>query len=242
MAMAEKKSATAAETVLVVDDDRHIVQLVSLYLTKAGFRVLRASNGTEALRKMRECTPDLLVLDVMLPGRDGFEVCRVLRRSSEVPIVMLSARDGDVDKIAGLQFGADDYITKPFNPAELVARVQSVLRRSRSRTALPAATTLSLGRLKLDLDGRTASVAGDTVQLRPKEFDLLATFVRLPGFVLDRDRLLDLVWGHDFSGDQRTVDVHVAWLRDKLQGSGLRIQTVWGVGYKLVEDADAADR
>lgn len=239
--MVRKKSATEPETVLVVDDDRHIVQLVSLYLTKAGFRVVRAYDGAEALRKVREAAPDLLVLDVMLPGRDGFEVCRTLRRGSEVPIVMLSARGGDVDKVAGLQFGADDYITKPFNPAELVARVQSVLRRSRSRAAVPVPTVLSLGRLVLDLDRRTVSIAGDEIQLRPKEFDLLATFVRLPGFVLDRDRLLDLVWGSDFGGDQRTVDVHVAWLREKLQGSELRIRTVWGIGYKLVEDADAAD-
>jgi DNA-binding response OmpR family regulator len=226
------------ETVLVVDDDRHIVQLVSLYLTKAGFRVLPAYDGAEAIRLVRQISPDLLVLDVMLPGSDGFEVCRVIRRSNEVPIVMLSARGSDLDKVAGLQFGADDYITKPFNPAELVARVQSVMRRSRSRGLAPAATRLLLGKLSLDLDQRTVCVENVPLQLRPKEFDLLATFVRLPGFVLDRDRLLDLVWGSEFAGDQRTVDVHVAWLREKLQGSGLRIQTVWGVGYKLLENED----
>jgi DNA-binding response OmpR family regulator len=226
------------ETVLIVDDDRHIVQLVSLYLTKAGFRVLRAYDGSEALRKVREVSPDLLVLDVMLPGRDGLEVCRMLRRTTEVPIVMLSARGGDLDKVAGLQFGADDYITKPFNPAELVARVKSVLRRSRNRGAVSPTSRVSLGSLDADFDRRTMTIRGEPLQLRPKEFDLLATFVRLPEFVLDRDRLLDLVWGSEFDGDQRTVDVHVAWLREKLQGSGLRIQTVWGVGYKMVEDVE----
>jgi DNA-binding response OmpR family regulator len=237
--MTNASGVTARETVLVVDDDRHIVQLVSLYLVKAGYRVVAAYNGAEALRKIRDVSPDLLVLDVMLPGQDGLEVCRNLRRSSEIPIVILSARGSDLDKVAGLQFGADDYVTKPFNPAELVARVQSVLRRTRSRSAAPATSRILLGRLSLDLDQRLVTIRDKVVQLRPKEFDLLATFCRLPGFVLDRDRLLDLVWGSDFAGDQRTVDVHVAWLRDKLQGSGLRIQTVWGVGYKLVEDGEA---
>lgn len=227
------------ETILVVDDDRHIVQLVSLYLTKAGYRVVPAGDGAEALRKLRELEPDLLLLDIMLPGPDGLEICRGLRRHSDVPIVILTARSSDLDKVAGLQFGADDYITKPFNPAELVARVQSVLRRCRQRQAVPSHTRVSLGRLSIDLDERMVTLAGQPLQLRPKEFDLLATFMRLPSFVLDRNRLLDLVWGSQFLGDQRTVDVHVAWLRDKLAGSGLKIQTVWGVGYKLVEDPNA---
>src|SRR6266568_5187617 len=235
----KERVRSGPETVLVVDDDRHIVQLVSLYLTKAGFRVVSANDSTEALRIVRQMSPDLLVLDLMLPGSDGFEICRVLRRSSEVPIVILSARGSDLDKVAGLQFGADDYITKPFNPAELVARVQSVMRRSRTRGVAPAPTRITLGRLSIDLGQRVVTVGDRPLQLRPKEFDLLSAFARLPGFVLDRDRLLDLVWGSEFAGDQRTVDVHVAWLRDKLQGSDLRIQTVWGVGYKLVvEDGD----
>jgi DNA-binding response OmpR family regulator len=230
--------AHAPETVLVVDDDRNIVHLVTLYLAKAGYRVIPAYTGAEALRKVRECNPDLLVLDIMLPGQDGLEVCRSLRRNSEIPIVILSARGTDLDKVAGLQFGADDYVTKPFHPAELVARVQSVLRRTRSRGVAPAPTRIALGKLTLDVGQRVAAVAGQPIQLRPKEFDLLATFCRLPGFVLDRDRLLDLVWGHEFTGDNRTVDVHIAWLREKLQGSGLHIQTVWGIGYKIVEDGD----
>ena len=237
--MVREDDCGGPETILVVDDDRHIVQLVSLYLTKAGYRVLSAYDGAEAMRKVRDLEPDLLLLDLMLPGPDGLEICRSLRRHSDVPIVILTARSSDVDKVAGLQFGADDYITKPFNPAELVARVQSVLRRCRQRQPVPAHTRVSLGRLNIDLDQRIVTVAGRPVQLRPKEFDLLATFARLPSFVLDRNRLLDLVWGSQFLGDQRTVDVHVAWLRDKLAGSGLKIQTVWGVGYKLVEDPDA---
>src|SRR5712692_5726248 len=167
-----EQEATERETVLVVDDDRHIVQLVSLYLSKAGFRVISANDSTEALQVVRQVSPDLLVLDIMLPGPDGFEVCRVLRRRSEVPIVILSARGSDLDKVAGLQFGADDYITKPFSPAELVARVQSVLRRSRSRGPVPAPTRLSLGNLCIDLDQRTVAVGESPLQLRSKEFDL----------------------------------------------------------------------
>jgi DNA-binding response OmpR family regulator len=234
VAREKRQEADSPETVLVVDDDRHIVQLVTLYLSKAGFRVLSANNSAEALRIVRQSSPALLVLDIMLPGADGFEVCKVVRRTSEVPIVFLSARGSDLDKVAGLQFGADDYITKPFNPAELVARVQSVLRRSRGRPPAPMSTRLELGRLTIDLNQRTVRISDRSLQLRPKEFDLLTAFARLPGFVLDRDRLLDLVWGSEFAGDQRTVDVHVAWLREKLQGSDCRIQTVWGVGYKLV--------
>lgn len=232
-------TASSAETILVVDDDRHIVQLVSLYLGKAGYRIVPAYDGAEALQTARSLTPDLIVLDLMLPGPDGLEVCRKLRRQSDVPIVILTARAGDLDKVAGLQFGADDYITKPFNPAELVARIQSVLRRSRRRGEILPHSRLTFGGLHIDLDERTAFAGDRALQLRPKEFDLLATFVRLPSFVLDRNRLLDLVWGSEFLGDQRTVDVHVAWLREKLAGTGLKIQTVWGIGYKMVEDPDA---
>ncbi len=228
---------TPAPLVLVADDDAHIVQLVELYLRKAGYRVESAVDGDETLRKVRELQPDLLVLDVMMPGPDGLEVTRSLRRSSQIPIIMLTARTGDVDRIAGLQFGADDYVTKPFNPVELIARVQSVLRRARSSAAAgpPPHTRLMAGDLVIDLDERGATLGGAPLHLRPKEFDLLSTFARFPGFALDRERLLDLVWGTGYYGDQRTVDVHVAWLREKLSGSELRIETVWGVGYRLVE-------
>ena len=214
--------------VLVADDDPNIVRLLGLYLGKAGYRVEQAVDGDETLRKVRDLQPDLLVLDVMMPGPDGLEVCRSVRRSSDLPIIMLSARGSDVDRIAGLQFGADDYVTKPFNPVELVVRVQSVLRRAaRQADAPPASSRLQVADLTVDLDERTASVDGEPLQLRPKEFDLLATLARFPGFAMDRDRLLDLVWGSRYYGDQRTVDVHIAWLRDKLSASRLKIQTVW---------------
>jgi two-component system alkaline phosphatase synthesis response regulator PhoP len=227
---------SAPPLILVADDESHIVRLVELYLTKAGYRVASAADGDETLRKTRQLRPDLLVLDVMMPGPDGLEITRTLRRSSDVPIIMLTARTSDVDRIAGLQFGADDYVTKPFNPVELVARVQSVLRRTRAGSVgPPALSRLSVGTLTIDLNERSATLGGQPLQLRPKEFDLLATFARFPGFALDRERLLDLVWGTGYYGDQRTVDVHVAWLREKLAGSDLKIQTVWGVGYKLVE-------
>lgn len=222
--------------ILVADDDPHIVRLVELYLTKAGYRVAAAADGDETLRKVRDLRPDLLVLDIMMPGPDGLEITRSLRRSSALPIIMLTARTSDVDRIAGLQFGADDYVTKPFNPLELVARVQAVLRRVRSGGAAnpPAQARITAGSLVIDLNERTVTLGGTPLHLRPKEFDLLATFARFPGYVLDRDRLLDLVWGTGYYGDQRTVDVHVAWLREKLAGSDVKIETVWGIGYKLV--------
>jgi DNA-binding response OmpR family regulator len=233
----------ARPVVLVADDDPNILRLLSLYLGKAGFQVVEAADGEETLRKVRDLRPDLLVLDVMMPGPDGLEVCRSLRRASDLPIIILSARGSDVDRIAGLQFGADDYVTKPFNPVELVARVQSVLRRSarRSDTA-PAPVRLRLADLTVEMNERTASVNGEPLQLRPKEFDLLATLARFPGFAMDRDRLLDLVWGSRYYGDQRTVDVHIASLREKLARSSVKIQTVWGIGYKLVEAADEPAR
>jgi two-component system response regulator VanR len=238
VAVAPKSSLEAAPAplILVADDDAHIVRLVDLYLKKAGYRVEAAADGDETLRKVRDLRPDLLVLDIMMPGPDGLEITRALRRSSDLPIIMLTARTSDVDRIAGLQFGADDYVTKPFNPVELVARVQAVLRRVRvGVSGDPSPTRLTAGSLLMDLDQRTATLAGEPLHLRPREFDLLSTFARFPSFALDRDRLLDLVWGTGYYGDQRTVDVHVAWLREKLAGSDLKIETVWGVGYKLVE-------
>ncbi|MEX2160235.1 MAG: response regulator transcription factor [Dehalococcoidia bacterium] len=220
------------DLILVADDDAHIVELVSLYLTRAGYRVETAGDGDEALRKVKELDPALLLLDVMMPGPDGLQVCRALRRRSDVPIVLLTARSSDVDKIAGLRFGADDYVTKPFNPDELLARVEAVLRRARAGTAVPEQEHLQLDGLELDLGQRSVAVEGRDVSLTPKEFDLLATFARFPNTVLDREQLLDLVWGTSFYA-LRTVDVHVARLRDKLKGSSLRIETIWGTGYRL---------
>jgi two-component system response regulator ResD len=224
---------TETDVVLVADDDEHTVELVSLYLRRAGYRVEVAFDGDETLRKVRESRPALIVLDVMMPGPDGLQICRKLR--GRIPILLLTARASDIDRIAGLRLGADDYVTKPFNPDELVARVDAILRRARTE---PEARSerVQLGRLEVDMDSREARVCGQIVPLTPREFELLATFVRLPNIVLDRDRLLDLAWGTSFYA-LRTVDVHVARLRDKLKGGGVRIETVWGTGYRLVPEA-----
>ena len=220
------------ETILVVDDEANIIALARMYLEKEGYRVESAADGAKALRKVDELQPALMVLDLMLPEVDGWEVCRRVRAKSDVPIIMLTARDDDVDKIVGLELGADDYLTKPFNPRELVARVRAVLRRA-VRTDRPG-QILRLCDLTIDPARREVTVAGKPVSLRTKEFDVLLALVEHKGIVLSREQLLDLVWGFDFYGQTRTVDVHIAHLRHKLAGSQVEIETVWGVGYKLV--------
>jgi DNA-binding response OmpR family regulator len=223
--------------ILVADDDRNIADLVRMYLAKAGYDVVVATDGSQTQKLLREQRFDLLVLDIMMPGPDGLQIIRALRRRSEMPVIFVTARSGDIDKIAGLQLGADDYVTKPFNPAELVARVQSVLRRSRAGGE-DASETVVAGELRMNVRNRTASIRGKEVALTPKEFDLLATFARFINITLDREKLLDLVWGTSFYG-MRTVDVHIVRLRNKLEGSGLKIETVWGSGYRLVEAVPA---
>jgi two-component system alkaline phosphatase synthesis response regulator PhoP/two-component system response regulator ResD len=218
--------------ILVVDDEKNIVELAKLYLRQEGYDVITAADGAAALEQCRAERPDLVVLDIMLPQIDGWEVCRRLRQAGRIPIIMLTARSDDVDKIVGLELGADDYMVKPFNPRELVARVKAVLRRSEGTLGQPAA--LNLGNLRIDTARREVWVADQSVSLRAKEFDLLAYLARHRGLVLSRDQLLNAVWGYDFYGDTRTVDVHVAHLRDKLSGSDVTIETVWGIGYKLV--------
>lgn len=220
------------ETVLVVDDEKNIRELIQLYLTNAGYRVVNAGDGAEALRLARADKPDLIVLDLMLPQVDGYEVCRRLRREgNDVPIIMLTARDDDVDKIVGLELGADDYMTKPFNPRELVARIKAVLR----RTALAnLQVVLQMGDLRLDNEAHQVLLAGNKIELRQKEFELLATLMSHPNQALSREQLLAQVWGYEFSGDTRTVDVHVARLREHMLKSSVKIETVWGIGYKLV--------
>ncbi len=223
------------ETILVVDDERNIIELARLYLENEGYVVESARDGAEALDKVRSLRPALVVLDLMLPEVDGWEVCRRLRAEGEVPIIMLTARSDDVDKIVGLELGADDYLTKPFNPRELVARVKAVLRRSERKLASPR--PLTVGCLSIDPARREVTLAGKRLDLRAKEFDLLYTLAEHRGLVLSRDQLLDLVWGFDFYGETRTIDVHIAHLRDKLkEDSQVVIETVWGVGYKLVAD------
>jgi two-component system, OmpR family, alkaline phosphatase synthesis response regulator PhoP len=228
-------------TILVVDDERHIVQLVRLYLQNEGYTVEAAYSGEEAIEKARKVRPALVLLDLMMPGIDGWEVCRQLRRESDVPIIILTARGDDVDKIVGLELGADDYVAKPFNPRELVARVKAVLRRYRPGSV--EMLQVEVGDLRIDAARREALVAGKPVTLRAREFDLLLAFARNPEIVMPRDRLLSEVWGYDYLGDSRTIDVHVTWLREKLSGSSARIKTVWGVGYKLVvEEPDTSPK
>jgi two-component system alkaline phosphatase synthesis response regulator PhoP/two-component system response regulator ResD len=227
-----------ANTILVVDDEKNIVQLARLYLGNEGFRVEAAFDGAQALEKARTIRPDLIILDIMMPELDGLSVCRELRKTSNVPIIILTARGDDVDRVVGLEIGADDYVTKPFNPRELVARVKAVLRRSQQQ--MPTQAVLEVDSLRLDADRREVTLDGEPITLRAKEFDLLSAFMRHAGIVLDRERLLQLVWGADYYGDTRTIDVHVAWLRERLsKAKHVKIQTVWGVGYKLVVDADA---
>lgn len=220
-------------TILIVDDKHNIRELARLYLTNEGYQVLEAPDGLTALKMVEERRPDLLLLDIMLPHIDGWEVCRRLRQAGNtIPIIMLTARTDDVDKIVGLELGADDYVTKPFNPRELTARVKAVLRRF--TTGLKAQQSLTLADLRVEKERHEAYVGEKLLDLRPKEFDLLIAFVENAGLVLSREQLLQTVWGYDYYGDTRTVDVHVAHLREKLAGSSLAIETIRGTGYKLV--------
>ncbi|MCJ7529405.1 MAG: response regulator transcription factor [Anaerolineales bacterium] len=223
----------SGELVLVVDDEPNIIDLARLYLEKEGFRVKGIADGPAALQAVEQLRPAFMVLDVMLPGIDGFEVCRRLRAANNpLPILLLTARDEDVDKIIGLELGADDYLTKPFNPRELAARVKAILRRGewKPQTTKPMQITDML----IDPARREVSVKDQPVELRQKVFDLLCVLVEHRGLVLSREKLLELVWGYDFYGQTRTVDVHVSHLRKKLAESALQIETVSGIGYKLV--------
>jgi DNA-binding response OmpR family regulator len=231
---ARPDTESAGDLILVADDDAHIVELVAIYLRRHGYRVETALDGDEALEKIRELHPDLAVLDIMMPGQDGLQICRAVARRGDPPVVLLTARSSDIDKIAGLRTGADDYVTKPFNPEELVARVEAVLRRSRGAQGKAEHDNIRLGKLEINVGSRQAFVDGREIALTRKEFDLLTTMARFPDVALDREQLLDLVWGTSFYS-MRTVDVHVARLRDKLRGSGVRIETIWGTGYRLVE-------
>ena len=231
--------ATRGQTVLVVEDEASIASFVALYLKNAGYRVQTAGTGQEALDALSHDRPDLVILDLMLPDIDGIEVCRRIRRGSDLPILMLTARDEDVDKIIGLEVGADDYLTKPFNPRELVARVKSILRRAVPERRESQERQLAHGPLQIDAGRREVHVDGEEVQLAPKEFDLLWELLDHRGLVLTRDQLLERVWGYTFAGDTRTVDVHVRQLRRKL-GDASPIVTVWGVGYKVAPTRDAA--
>ena len=237
------------DLILIVDDEENIIELGRLYLENEGYRVEAAYDGLEALQKFERLEPALIVLDLMLPKLNGWEVCKKIRATSEVPIIMLTARTDDVDKIVGLELGAGDYMTKPYNPRELVARVRAVLRRGGLQARRQAAgltigpgegrdtPVLQAGPLIVDPARREARLDDKLLNLRTKEFDLLQTFVENKGLALSREKLLELAWGYDFYGETRTVDVHVAHLRDKLSSDErVSIETVWGVGYKFICD------
>jgi DNA-binding response OmpR family regulator len=224
--------AEGSGTIVVIEDDPNIADLLDMYLRRDGFRVLQASSGEAGLEVTQREHPRLVVVDVGLPERmDGFEVCRTLRSASDVPIVILTARDSEIDRVLGLELGADDYVTKPFSPRELVARIRAILRRTEpARGGGPR--VLEVGQVEIDLDRHEVRTDGYVVALAAREFDLLAYLAENEGLVLSRRQLLDGVWGPDWVGDDRTVDVHVRQLRKKL-GGALPLSTVWGVGYRL---------
>jgi len=216
-------------TIVVVDDEPNIADLLDLYLAREGFRVLKTETGEAGLRAVKDHRPRLVVLDVGLPDVDGLEVCKRLRATSQIPVIFLTARDSEVDRVLGLELGGDDYLTKPFSPAELVARVKAVLRRVDGG---PAAEVMQAGEVAIDAGRREVRVAGEPVDFTTKEFDLLRYLAERPGLALSRQQILDGVWGYDWYGDARTVDVHIAQVRKKL-GDSVEIKTVRGVGYRL---------
>jgi DNA-binding response OmpR family regulator len=224
--------------VLIADDDRDLLDLIAFTLSQAGFLPVKATDGTAALELFASEAPDLLVLDINMPGASGFKVCETIRTQSAVPIMMLTARNEEEDLVRSLELGADDYLTKPFNPRELVARIKSILRRSTQtqKSGRPPEAVMEHGVIKIDAGRREVTVSGEQVQLAPKEFDLLWELLDHRGLVLTRDQLLERVWGYTFAGDTRTVDVHVRQLRRKL-GDECPVATVWGVGYKVADDA-----
>ncbi len=232
-----------SEKVLVVEDEPTLVETLAYNLNRQGYTVVTATDGHAALAVARREQPDLIVLDLMLPGLDGFEVCRILRQEMNVPILMLTARTDEVDRVVGLEMGADDYLTKPFSMRELLARVKALLRRVRlmreeaaTASALSSADRIEVGDLTIDLARRELRRGGQLIHLKPKEYDLLVFLARHAGIVLSRDLILERVWGWDFDGDSRTVDVHVRWLREKVEpdpAHPTRIVTVRGVGYRF---------
>lgn len=225
-----------ARTILVVEDEPTLRETLVEALEADGFRVTEAADGRVALERFRAESPDLVLLDLMLPELSGIEVCRIIRAESGVPIVMLTARDSEVDKIVGLELGADDYITKPFSLRELSARIRAIFRRAEQATAVPAPGLVGVGAVEIDLAGHRVLRDGREVALKPKVFELLAFLIRHPGQVVSRDQLLEQVWGYEYAGETRTVDVHVHWLRAAVEpdpANPMVIQTIRGVGYVL---------
>jgi two-component system OmpR family response regulator len=221
--------------ILVVEDDPNILEALKYNLGREGYDTLTAVDGAQAIEAARANKPDLIILDIMLPKMSGFEVCRILRKEMAVPIIMLTARDDEIDKITGLDLGADDYMTKPFSMRELMARVRAMLRRMEIKTVITDTTT-KFGDLEIDIRHHMITRAGIALNLSPKEFDLLVFLAGNKGLVFSRDQLLEKVWGYEYSGDTRTVDVHIRWLREKIENNSeepKRLITVRGVGYKF---------
>ena len=233
-------ASAAGKRVLIVEDEENLLTALRYSLEREGFSTSTATDGEQALEAARSGNPDAVILDIMLPKLDGLEVCRILRRERDVPILMLTAKGEEIDRVVGLELGADDYITKPFSMRELVARVRAVLRRSGSTDARSsrAAEVLRSGDLELNRASHTVTLGGQPVSLKPREFDLLALLVANRGRAFTRDEVLERLWGHDYIGDARTVDVHVRWLRQKIEpepANPTRIITVRGVGYRFDE-------
>ncbi|MGL4791046.1 MAG: response regulator [Anaerotignaceae bacterium] len=226
----------AKTKILIVDDDEHIAELISLYLIREGYETLEVYSGTEAVSKFAEFKPNLVMLDIMLPGMDGYEVCREIRKTSSTPIIMLTAKGDTFDKVLGLELGADDYIVKPFEPKELMARVKAVLRRFevKDNDKDKEGNKLNFANLEINMDNYTVTYHGEQLSFPPKEFELLYFLAQKPNQVFTRDQLLDKIWGYEYIGDTRTVDVHIKRIREKFEdGETWGVKTVWGVGYKF---------
>ncbi len=228
------------ERILIIEDEENLLEALRYNLQKEGYQLLTAVDGERGLELAREAKPDLVVLDIMLPKLDGYEVCRLLRREADTPILMLTAKAEEVDRVVGLELGADDYVTKPFSMRELLARVRALLRRSRMVSEVAPATAtpqvIKAGNLEVNLDSHVATLKGTPLELTPREFDLLVLLMTNKGRAFTRDQILERLWGHDYFGDSRTVDVHIRWLREKIEGdpgSPGRIITIRGVGYRF---------
>ena len=229
-------TSQAGKSVLVVEDEENLLAAIRYNLEREGYRTLTATDGEQGLRKAAQEAPDLLVLDVMLPVLDGFEVCRLVRRESDVPILFLTAKDQEMDRVVGLELGADDYVVKPFSMRELLARVRAMLRRPRVGSGQRKPERIVSGDLELDLSSHTLKRDGQPVELKPRAFELLSLLMSHRGRVFTRDQVLERLWGIDYIGDTRTVDVHIRWIREKIEqdsGKPKRIVTVRGVGYRF---------
>ena len=228
------------QSVLVIEDEENLVEALRFNLEREGYLVYTAQDGAQGLDAARQVNPDLIILDIMLPALDGFEICRILRRETDVPILILTAKGEEIDRVVGLELGADDYVTKPFSMREVLARIRGMLRRSRAVSEASAGAglrqLLKVGDLEIDLDSHIARLKGQPLNLKPREFDLLGLLVANKGRAFTRDQILERVWGHDYVGESRTVDVHIRWLREKIQSypnSPQRIITIRGVGYRF---------